>query len=73
MERTQLRNAMRSGIGRVVSIVSGKLSLLEIEPGAVWEETPTRYSLEEITRVDFGGDYEDALYLVGGEPNVKRS
>jgi len=56
-------------IGRIVSVAAGKLRLLEIGPNAVWAEAPRPYSLKPITRVDFGGDYEDALHLVGGEPS----
>ena len=55
-------------IGRVVKVEKGKLSLLEIGPDAVWDDKPTTYRTNEITRVTFGGDYEGALYLVGGEP-----
>jgi hypothetical protein len=44
------------------------VSLLEITPSAEWEPRPTQYRLSEITRVNFGGDYEGALYMVGGEP-----
>jgi len=44
------------------------LSLQEIGPDAVWDEASTQYTLKQITRVDFGGDYEDALHLVGGSP-----
>ncbi len=57
-------------IGRVMSVAATTLSLLEIDPGAVWDEAPTRYALKQITRVDFGGDYEEALHLVGGDPNA---
>ena len=57
-------------IGRVVGVAAGRLSLLEIGPDAVWHEVPTRYLLKQITRVDFGGDYEDALYIVGGDPTA---
>jgi len=57
-------------IGRVVRVTDGELSLLEIGPDAVWREAPTRYALKQITRVDFGGDYEDALHVVGGEPSA---
>lgn len=55
-------------IGRVVKIEKGKVSLLEIGPDAVWDEEPIDYRLREITRVDFGGGYEEALVLVGGVP-----
>jgi hypothetical protein len=55
-------------IGRVLGISRGRVSLLEINPDATWENAPTAYRLSEITRVNFGGDYEDALRLVGGVP-----
>jgi hypothetical protein len=32
--------------------------------------TPEEYQIREITRVNFGGDYENALHLVGGEPTL---
>ena len=59
-------------MGRIVSVTAGRSSLLEIEPGAIWEQVPTQCSLKQITRVDFGGGYEDALHLVGGEPPIVR-
>ncbi|HXR39970.1 MAG TPA: hypothetical protein VN776_12780, partial [Terracidiphilus sp.] len=55
-------------IGRVTGIGKSHVSLLEIGPDAVWDEKPTDVPLREITRVDFGGGYEDALHLVGGDP-----
>lgn len=57
-------------IGRVQGVNRGRVSLLEIGPDAVWEDTSEEYRTKEITRVNFGGDYEDALHLVGGEPSV---
>jgi hypothetical protein len=56
-------------IGRVLGIDRRCVSLLEIDPQATWDETPTDYRLIEITRVNFGGDYENALHLVGGSPS----
>jgi hypothetical protein len=58
-------------IGRVVEVNRGRVSMLEINPDAKWDETPTRHRLNGITRVNFGGDYEDALQLVGGKPNPR--
>jgi hypothetical protein len=52
-------------IGRVVDVRQGRVTLLEIGPGAIWEDDLETYRLSEITRVDFGGDYEDALQLIG--------
>nr|HEV7953831.1 hypothetical protein [Candidatus Acidoferrales bacterium] len=57
-------------IGRVVGIDRGRVSLLEIRPGAEWDDSPSKYRLREITQVNFGNDYENALHLVGGEPTV---
>jgi len=59
-------NACR--IGQVLGVNSGRVSLLEIGPDAKWETSATELRLGEITKVSFGGDYEDALHLVGGDP-----
>jgi hypothetical protein len=53
-------------IGCVLAVTNNRVSLLEIDPDAIWEEAPTEYRLGDITRVGFGADYEDALHLVGG-------
>ncbi len=55
-------------IGRVLSVRNGRVSLLEIGPDATWDDSASEYRMREITRVNFGGDYEDALHIVGGEP-----
>ena len=53
-------------IGRVVAVSDSDVSLLEIGPDVEWDDEPCTYRLREITRVDFGGGYEEALWLVGG-------
>ena len=53
-------------IGRVVAVNRSQVALLEIGPDAAWDAEPTVHALRSITRVGFGGDYEDALFLVGG-------
>jgi len=55
-------------IGRIEEIARGQVSLLEIGPDAKWDCKPTSYKLSEITGVEFGGEYERALLLVGGKP-----
>jgi len=55
-------------IGKILDISKGDLLLLEIGPDAVWDEEPSKLRLSDITRVDFGSSYEEALHLVGGEP-----
>jgi hypothetical protein len=57
----------------VQGVDRGRLSLLEIGPDAKWEDSPKEYRVAEITRVNFGGDYEDALHLVGGNPVIESS
>jgi hypothetical protein len=59
-------------IGRVVAISDSEVSLLEINPDASWEEEAITYRTKEITRIDFGGGYEEALVLVGGLPANRR-
>ena len=59
-------------IGRVLSVRNGCVSLLEIGPDAEWDNSASEYRITEITRVNFGGDYEDALHIVGGEPAAKQ-
>lgn len=54
-------------IGRILHVGSDAVSLLEIGPDAIWDKVPSEHRLKEITRINFGGDYENALYLVGGE------
>jgi hypothetical protein len=55
-------------IGRVLSASESEVSLLEIGPDACWEDEALSYRTKQITRVDLGGDYEQALTLVAGFP-----
>lgn len=55
-------------IGRVLDVSERSFLLHTIDPDAVWEEKPTRLRLSDVTRVEFGGGYEEALHLVGGNP-----
>ena len=57
-------------IGQVVGTNRTQVALLQISPHAHWDLTPTSYPLREITRIDFGGGYEEALLLVGGQSGV---
>ena len=58
-------------IGKVEKVERGKVTLMEIGPDAQWDEESTSYKLSEITCVEFGGEYENALHFVGGEPSAK--
>jgi hypothetical protein len=55
-------------IGKIKEIQRGQVALLEIGPDAKWDRKPTFYKMNEITAVEFGGEYERALHLVGGNP-----
>ena len=55
-------------IGYVASVADDRISLLEIGPDAIWDDVPTEYRLNQITRANFGGEYESALHLVGDNP-----
>jgi hypothetical protein len=55
-------------VGKVISVEGGIVWMLEIGPDAQWDAAPSAHKLGEITRVNFGGDYEDALALIGGTP-----
>ena len=61
-------------IGQVFDLDDDRLLLTSIDTNAEWDmDEPEEFDIEEITRIDFGGQYEDALYLVGGDPPVSRS
>jgi hypothetical protein len=65
------RERMRPGecvIGKVLKLSRNKLLLHTIGPDAVWDEKPSEFRLRDVTRVDFGGGYEESLHLVGGDP-----
>ncbi len=57
-----------SFIGRVVEFTEQEIELLGISPAGQWYAAPDRFKFKDITHIEFGGDYEDALFLVGGEP-----
>jgi hypothetical protein len=58
-------------IGRPVGFGKSSVRLQEITPEAAWRREPTKWSLREVTRIDFGGAYEHALYAVGGDPPLR--
>ena len=53
-------------VGVPVELDERHLGLLEITPRAVWLSKPTKHRLAGLTRVDFGGRYEQALLSVAG-------
>jgi len=58
--------------GTPLTIKDGALTLLNIDPDASWDETPSRHRLSDITCVQFGNRYEEALSALGGPPPTSR-
>ena len=56
-------------IGRVASVTDKMFTLYEIDSDAEWDR-PYRRKLSDLTKVDFGGGYEDALWRVAKEDNL---
>jgi len=54
-------------IGKVLSVDDEEVSIRYIGPGGEWDDGEDSYAISDITRVDFGGAYEEALVLAGGE------
>lgn len=51
-------------VGKLISIESEEVSILPLSPDANWENDEVRLKLDDVTRVDFGGGYEEALASV---------
>ncbi len=57
-------------VGSLSSIGVRSVVLKDIEPDASWGEL-CRYKFSDLTRVSFGGKYEDALYRVAQAESTK--
>lgn len=55
-------------IGVIDSFTSRTVRLLEIDPRAEWDASPTSWPLAKITRVGFDGKYEQALFDLADRP-----
>ena len=53
-------------IGHIRSVSEDEIALVEIDPDADWYEEPSTIQIQDLTRIDVGGSYEEALVLVGG-------
>ncbi len=56
-------------IGKLISLTEKTFSLFDIDSSANWDR-PYRRKLADLTKVDFGGGYEDALWRVAKEENL---
>jgi hypothetical protein len=55
-------------VGAVVSVDSDRLRLMEVNPRGVWVPKPRAFDLGDVTRLEVGGGYLEALRLVAGPP-----
>ncbi|BDZ40714.1 hypothetical protein GCM10025865_32820 [Paraoerskovia sediminicola] len=55
-------------VGSLVFVDSAVLRLLEVDPQGQWRRKARSLDPDDVTRIDFGGDYEEALALVAGPP-----
>jgi hypothetical protein len=53
-------------IGTVRQMTEKSIVLRWLTPGATWDGDSPRYRLADITLLEFGGEYEDALARVAG-------
>ncbi len=53
-------------IGRVRSVDDESAKLIALDPDADWDDEVTAVPVADVTRIDIGGAYEEALLLVGG-------
>ena len=54
--------------GTPLEVKGGVLTLLDINTDGSWDEEPSKHRLSDITRIQFGSRYEEALAVIGGPP-----
>lgn len=68
---TELEDPRSALVGRPVRTGAKKVDLLEITADGTWDgRDARRIRYEDITRIDVGGRYEQALHELGGYPPV---
>ncbi|MCU1370213.1 MAG: hypothetical protein JWO77_1407 [Ilumatobacteraceae bacterium] len=68
---TEARDPRTAAVGRPVRTGKNKLDLLEITADGTWDgRDPIRVRYGDITRIDVGGRYEQALHELGGYPPI---
>ena len=53
-------------VGKILSVGDHEVSIQSITPAGEWLDDVETYALSDISRVDFGGAYEEALMLAAG-------
>lgn len=68
---TEEQDPRMAAVGRPVRTGRNKLDLLEITADGTWDgRDPRRIRYDDITRIDVGGRYEQALHELGGYPPI---
>lgn len=68
---TETHDPRTAAVGRPVRTGKNKVDVLEITADGTWDgRDPRRLRYDDITRVDVGGRYEQALHELGGYPPV---
>ena len=57
-------------IGRVTELISTHVKLRTITPNGEWEDGIAAYNLKDVTKIDFGGSYEEILVLVAEDTRL---
>lgn len=53
-------------VGAVHKLNADTMQLLEVDTQAVWKRRPRAVDLEDVTRIEFGGSYEEGLASIAG-------
>lgn len=68
---TEEHDPRTAAVGRPVRAGRNKVDVLEITADGTWDgRDPRRIRYDDITRIDVGGRYEQALHELGGLPPV---
>jgi hypothetical protein len=58
-------------LGRVIKLTAKTVTLKLLEPDATWGET-ARLNLSSITRIEFGREYDDGLWMINQQKSKLR-
>ena len=69
----EVRRPGKCYIGRVEKVGEKRVHLWEITPEAQWRETTWQYPLDDLTLVEFGDGYTNALWMLGQKEWLARN
>jgi hypothetical protein len=69
----EVRRPEECYVGRIARVGKNKIHLWSISPKARWWNSTYKYSYEEITLVEFGDGYVNALWMLGQQEWLIRS